>query len=568
MEDSSKYILRFDGRDYHPEDRIEIKGWVESIRDYGTFLFFDLRNYKSSFKIQCVLKGSEVVKKFQEEISIESLISTSGILLASKASSRDRAKINGFEIRVEDYSLLAPAAKLPAKDIKEIALSEELSLKYRYLYLRNIEKNKLLHYRSSLVENLRNFFYRNGFIEVATPILSKDSKEGSRTFLVESGEGKDTWYSLVQSPQIYKQALIASGLSRYFQFARCFRNEDLRSDRQPEFDQLDFELSFPTIEGIIKIVEEALTSAITTLVPLGTLGDIPLSIDPYNFSFSSITYKEAMENFGNDSPDIRYNLYSYFDREHLLGLLRLPLGKEEISSKELQDLSLNLEEIETIKLKKRSELSELPKWINRIEQQDHILEIVFRRKEIAGEIEKYYFDLIKKIQRRVIELLEKKREKDNRSFLWVTDFPMFLPDQNGGITFGRHPFTLPKLEKNRESLLDLSREEIIEISSFSYDLVFLGREILSGSLRINNPILQKEVFQVGGLSEKDIEEGFGFFIEMLSFSVPPHGGAAMGVERFLQQMFGVASMKEVLAFPKTGTGRCLFLNCPTEKRRK
>ncbi|MCS7184285.1 MAG: aspartate--tRNA ligase [Patescibacteria group bacterium] len=438
--------------------KIELFGWVNSVRSHGKLIFFDLRD--RSGIIQCVvLKNASAFEKslkLREEMVIR---------VRGKIQKRDEKLFNPkiltgeIEVIVEDIQILSEAKTLPIPiDSDGYEINEEIRLKYRYLDLKRERLQKNLVNRHRLILFIRNWLSQRGFIEVETPILTKSTPEGARDYLVPSRLHKGKFYALPQSPQQYKQLLMVSGIERYFQIARCFRDEDPRGDRQPEFTQLDIEMSFIEKEDILKLIEKLFIEIVEKLYPQKKITSIP---------FPRLTYQEAIEKFKSDKPDLRKN---------------------------------------------KNDLNEL-------------------------------------------------------AFCFVVDFPMFEILEDGNLNPMHHPFTQPKLkndEFNKEIVIDKLRNEPLSLLSEQYDFVCNGYEIGGGSIRTIDKEILIEVFKTLGHKEKDLYQKFGHLLEAFDYGVPPHGGIAPGIDRILMILENEPNIREVIAFPKTGEGRDLMMNSPSE----
>lgn len=427
--------------------QVNVAGWVHKLREHGQIIFVDIRD--STGLIQTIV-DKELIEK-AGNISRESVIEVRGILKRRPQEAiNPKIPTGEIEIHAEELSLLGKADELPLDPTLRPPKDEELRLKYRYLDLRRERLQKNLRERHEFVLSIRNFLSQQGFIEVETPILSQSTPEGARDFLVPSRLKPGKFYALPQSPQQYKQLLMVAGVERYFQMARCFRDEDLRADRQLEFTQIDIELSFTTREGVFRLVEEMLTQVINKLFP-----EKKIALTP----FPKLSYQEAMERYKSDKPDLR------------------------------------------------------------------------------------------------------KDKKDDRflHFCWVTDFPMYeYKKEEERWEAMHHPFTMP-----REEDLDLMKKgELDKVKAKSYDLVCNGIEVASGSIRIINPEIQRLVFSVMGLSDKEITEKFGHLIEAFKFGVPPHGGIALAVDRLSMIFRNEENIREVIAFPVTSSGQTSVMDAP------
>lgn len=428
---------------------LTVCGWVHSIRDHKNIIFVDLRD--RSGLLQVVVWDKELVKKVSE-LGSEDLIEVTGKVQERPANMVNTDIATGkIEFGASEIKLISKAAPLPFeidKDTKDI--NESIRLKYRYLDLRTKRMAENIKMRHAVNLFLRNFFSDKGFYEIETPCLGKGTPEGAREFLVPSRQQKGDFYVLPQSPQQYKQLLMVAGMEKYFQIARCFRDEDQRGDRQPEFTQLDVEMSFVEQEDILNLVEKAMIELVKENYPDHKIEAIP---------FTRLTYEEAMGKYGSDKPDLRSD----------------------------------------------------------------------------------------------------KNDTKLLHFAWVTDFPLFeQSDTEKKLVSTHHPFTRPITED-----IPLLDEEPLKVRSDAYDLVLNGFEIGGGSIRIHEQDLQHKIFELLGVSEKDIQERFGHMLEAFKFSPPPHGGIALGLDRVMQILQGEENIREVIAFPKTGDAKDLLFGAPS-----
>jgi len=438
---------------------VKVCGWANTIRSHGKIIFVDLRDRTSLVQIvftpdlELKVKSQkskvyELAQKLKPEWTIEVI---GEVRKRPKGMENPKIKTGNVEILAEKLKVFSKAKPMPFPiDSPGYEISEEKRLKYRYLDLRRERLQKNLKTRQKVIQFMRDFLQKRDFLEVETPILTKSTPEGARDFLVPSRLYPGKFYALPQSPQQYKQLLQISGVERYFQIARCLRDEDPRADRQPEFTQLDIEMSFIEQEDILTLIENLYISLLKKLFPEKKITKIP---------FPRITFKEAMEKYGTDRPDIRND----------------------------------------------------------------------------------------------------KENKNELAFCFVVDFPLFEKTEEKEISPSHHPFTAPKDED--VALLDT---EPMKVRSWQHDLVLNGWEIGGGSIRITNSEIQKKIFKILGHSEKEIELKFGHLLKAFEYGVPPHGGIALGLERFLALLLGEFNIREVIAFPKTGDFRDLMMDIPAE----
>lgn len=432
---------------------VAIAGWVDVRRDQGKMVFLDLRDM--SGKVQAVVLPNHVeALEVAQRLRSEWVVRVFAQVNKRPPKNVKEGVLNGdIELEVLRIEVLNEA-QTPPMDVTSDGheIGEEVRLKYRYLDLRRPRLQRNMRLRHDITLYVRNFLSKQGFIEIETPILTKSTPEGSRDYVVPSRIEQGKFYALPQSPQQYKQLLMVAGMERYFQIARCMRDEDTRGDRQPEFTQLDMELSFAKKEEIMEINEKLLIELVQTLTPEKKIQTIP---------FPRITYKEAMEKYGNDKPDMR----------------------------------------------------------------------------------------------------EDKNDPNLLAFCWVVEFPFFEKDKKGGWTFTHNPFSAPK-EEHYDLLM--SKEKIGDILTTQYDVALNGFEIGGGSIRNHRPEALIKVLEIMGHTEKGIRENFGHMLDAFSFGAPPHGGIAWGLDRLLAILTGEPNIREVIAFPKTGEGRDLMMEAPSE----
>ena len=552
---------------------VTVAGWVSKRRDHGGVIFIDLRI--SNNIIQAVI-NPENKESFNiaERLRSEYVVEVSGIVRErSKENINENLPSGNVEI-VVDRIILLNESKTPPFAINDLSVNEDQRLKYRYMDMRGKQLQNNIRLRSKLIESIRNFFYSHDFIDIETPILTKTTPEGARDYLVPSRVQAGDFFALPQSPQIFKQTLMIGGIDKYFQIARCFRDEDLRADRQPEFTQLDVELAFAN-EAIIEDLIENLFKKI--------FKDI-LNEDINNFE--RISYFDALNKYGCDKPDLR-NPLTMLDIKELVDkvefkvfsdhvskedsrivALRVP-GGGKLSRKEIDELTqlviscgskgLAYLKCDTISDYDNGIISPIKKFLGR----DVVNSIIKLTGSESGDIIFFSADKANIVNTSMSTLIKKLGEhlnlvKSSWKFLWVTDYPLFEKiDGSDNITSLHHPFTAPASDE------DLDSDNVLNIKSRAYDLVLNGHEIGGGSIRIHNPIIQKKVFELLELTEDEIESKFGFFIEALSYGCPPHGGIAFGIDRLAMLLLEANSIRDVIAFPKTQSSSCLLTNAPS-----
>lgn len=433
--------------------KVKINGWVSVRRDHGKLLFMDVRDHTAS--VQVVFKAADDSQlKAAEVVRAEFVVEIEGEVKKRPEKLVNPHTTTGqIELTVDKLTIIN-AAQTPPFEVEDEhhTAGEEIRMQYRYLDLRSKRMQEIMQFRHKFIKSIRDYLDQAGFIEIETPILTKSSPEGSRDFLVPSRLSRGNFYALPQAPQQFKQLLMIAGFERYYQIARCFRDEDLRLDRQPEFTQLDLEMSFVDQEEILKLTEEMFKTVIKNLLPEKKLPA----------KFPRLTYDEVMAKYKTDKPDLRKN----------------------------------------------------------------------------------------------------KKDDDELAFAWIVDFPVFEKNNEGDITFAHNPFARPRDEDLK--LLDSKNPaDLLKVRAYSYDLVLNGFELSSGGLRIHDPQLQTKIFKLMGLSDKEINERFGEFLKAFAYGAPPHGGLAPGLDRIIMILQKTASIRDVVAFPKTGDMRDLMLDTPS-----
>ena len=548
---------------------VTLAGWVSRIRDKGFVLWIDLRDRYGITQIIFDEKRSSI--EFMDKvrkIHREYVIQIEGKVIERESKNPD-INTGDIEILASSLDVLNESTTPPFTIENNTDGGEELRMKYRYLDIRRpvIQKNLLM--RSNLSLEIRKFLVSKQFVEVETPYLIKSTPEGARDFIVPSRMNKGDFYALPQSPQTFKQLLMVSGMDKYFQIVKCFRDEDLRSDRQPEFTQIDCEMSFVSEENVLNEFEELIKFIIKKFK------GIELN------SFRRMTYSEAIEKYGSDKPDIRYGMefgnltkvakgknFKIFDSQELVLGLSVPNGaifsRKQIDS--LIDFSKSHEEgangIVWVKYNEdRTFKSSVDKFFSSKDLSMWAKILVCKPGDLMLVISGQKTEVYKQLSLLRLELANRLNLRNNKEFapLWITDFPLFnWNEEKDGFDSVHHPFTAPKDED-----LELLDKNPKLVKSKAYDLVLNGNEIGGGSIRIHNENIQRKVFKILGLSEKESNDQFGFLINSFKYGAPPHGGIAIGFDRLVAILNGNESIRDFIAFPKNNQGKDIMLNSPS-----
>jgi len=547
----------------------QLAGWVHRRRDLGGLLFVDLRDRSGLLQVSF---GPDWTEKESLErartIGHEDVIRVEGTVGLRPDGARNTDMPTGeVEFRAAKVEILSDARtpEIPVYRAPEDELpAEELRLQHRVLDLRRHELQQKLFLRHKLVLEVRNYMDRLGFVEVETPILTKATPEGARDYLVPSRVHKGEFYALPQSPQIYKQILMVSGFDRYFQIARCFRDEDLRADRQPEFTQIDVEASFVEVEDIL-VWMEGLMSSLAAIAGI----DAPLP-------FPRLTWAESMERYGSDRPDLRYELEiqdwteATSDVDFRIIRSQVDAGGRVRGFHVPGGASLSRRLIESIENKAKEAGAPGLLWAKRSEDGTSGPLGKFLAPDNADAMGLAAGDLalisagpdgltsptLHAVRAAVAEVMELSHVRQH-AWLWVTDFPVF-DEEDGVLAASHHPFVMPHADD-----IDLLETDPAAVRGTAYDLVYNGTEFGSGSIRIHEPELQRRVLRALGIGDAEIEEKFGFLLNALAAGAPPHGGIALGMDRIVQRFTGSKSLRDVVAFPKTTAARALFEGAPT-----
>ncbi len=559
----------------HVDEHVTVNGWIDSHRDLGGLLFFDVRD--RSGILQCVVEpGNDSAALYEEgkKLRSEYVVSIEG-KIRKRSNPNSKIPTGEVELLVESIVLLTESEVPPFVIEEEVKANEDLRMKYRYLDLRRPSMQKNLMTRHRITKSIRDHFDSRGFIEVETPMLMKATPEGARDFIVPSRLHPGEFYALPQSPQIYKQILMVAGLDKYFQIVKCFRDEDLRADRQPEFTQLDVEMSFPDEEMVYDVMENCLRKVWSDLGL--TLGQFP-----------RYTYKEVMERFGSDKPDLRYELEITTLADILRGKTEFKVFNDVLQKKQGTIGAVVVPGGATWSRKQIDELTELAKkygagglvWAKKTAEGVDSSAKKFLTPELHTEIatackmnegdlaliachEKWSraYTILGAVRIEIAKRLELTKGKEFEfAPLWVLNFPMFeLEEETGNYLAMHHPFTSPVVEdwNNRT-------EDLAAIRARAYDIVMNGYELGSGSIRIHDRKLQSEVFDMLGLSDEEQDKKFGFMLNAFRYGAPPHGGMALGIDRIAMLCCATSDIRDVVAFPKTTSMQGLMEDCPSQ----
>ena len=546
---------------------VVLEGWVAKRRNFGALVFIDLRDRAGITQ----LVFDEQLSKTITEVRNEYVLCVTGTVV-ERQDKNPKLPTGDIEIRVDQVEIVNSAETTPLIIADETDALEDTRLKYRYLDLRRpcLQKNLML--RHQVTMSVRNYLSAKGFLEIETPILCKSTPEGARDYLVPSRISKGAFYALPQSPQIYKQLLMIGGMEKYFQIARCFRDEDLRADRQPEFTQIDIEMSFVDEEDVFALVEGLMREVFRKTK------DIELG------EFVRIPYAECMARYGSDKPDTRFGMElhclndvfadtgfkifrSILDAKGEVDCIVVENAADRYSRKQLDQLQeyakvYGAKALAFLKYAEGAFSGSIAKVISdeekealknklNITENDLILFVADQRKTAQSALGALRLRLGKELG-----LIDEQRY----DFVWVTDFPMFeYSEEEGRYVAAHHPFTAPKPED-----VDKLMDDQANCCSRAYDLVLNGYELLSGSIRIHDQQLQEKVFEAIGLTQQEAQERFGFFLEAFRYGTPPHGGVGIGLERLVMILAGTDNIRDVVAFPKTASASDLMSEAPSE----
>lgn len=551
---------------------VKLAGWVLRRRDHGGVIFVDLRDRTGFAQIVFNPQVNEEAHNKAQDLRSEFVISVEGKVRArSEEMINTKIPTGEIEVMVEKLELLNTSETPPFMLEDDIDTNEEIRLKYRYLDLRRPKIFNNLYYRFLITNAFRKHLAENGFIDVETPILNKSTPEGARDFLVPSRLSAGDFYALPQSPQIFKQILMIGGFDRYYQIAKCFRDEDLRADRQPEFTQVDIETSFLSTDEFLSIMEKVIADIVKEVYNI----DLPLPLP-------RLSYKEAMENYGSDKPDTRFELklinvedavrgcdFAVFknalDNKFIIRCLNAK-GGEKLSRKDIDDFTkyvgiFGAKGLAWMRVTENGLESNIVKFFSK-ENQNKILETTKAEKGdllfFVADTPKITFDALGNLRLKVAEKLN-LIDKYKLNFLWVVEFPLFEYDyKEKRISATHHPFTAPVPED-----IAILESDTLKVRSDTYDLVLNGNEIGGGGQRIYDSSVQAKIFNLLGISEEKAKERFGFLLDALKYGAPPMCGMAFGIDRVVMLLQKQESIREVIAFPKTQKGQCLMSGCPS-----
>lgn len=553
---------------------VTVCGWVQRCRDLGQLIFIDLRDRTGIVQLAFNDKTDKEIFDKAFACRSEYVLAAKGIVCERSSKNKD-IPTGDIEVMVTDLRVLSKAQTPPFEIVDETSTNEELRLKYRYLDLRRrpIQNNIIM--RSKIAKVARDYFYENGFIEIETPMMIKSTPEGARDYLVPSRIHKGKFYALPQSPQIYKQLLMVSGFDRYIQLARCFRDEDLRADRQPEFTQIDMELSFVDMDEIMEI-NEGLFKRLFKEV-LGKELVTP---------FEKMTYNDAMENYGSDKPDIRFDMkiqnisdlvkdcgFSVFTSAiENGGSVRAIVAKNAASVYTRKEIDKLTEYVKGIGAKGIG--AKGLAYVRWVDEPNASFKKFMTEEELSAIYERLGAEkgdvifIVADKNSTVLTTLGALRLKvakvldiipDEFKFLWIVDFPFFEYDEESGEWLAmHHPFTMPK-----EECLQYLDTDPSKVIAKAYDLTLNGTELSSGSMRITDYELQQRMFKALKLTDEEIEAKFGFLVEAYKYGAPPHGGMGIGLDRVTMLMCGTDSLRDVTAFPKVQNASELMSACPS-----
>lgn len=553
-------------------EEVSLNGWVAKQRSLGSLIFVDLRDKTGIVQIVFDDSIPQEIFDVADRLRSEFVIGLTGVVRERTSKNPDLAT-GEIEVVAKNLVLYSESETPPIYVKDDDNVDYNLRMKYRYLELRKNKMQRILKMRHDITNVTRQYFYGEGFTEVETPNLIKSTPEGARDYLVPSRVNPGMFYALPQSPQLFKQLLMVSGLDRYIQIARCFRDEDLRSDRQPEFTQIDLEMSFVDMDDVLAIQEGYLKKLFHDIKGV----DIKLPL-------RRMSYQDAMERFGSDKPDLRFG-FELKDISELVkgtefqvfsnalssgGSVRgicIDNASDKFSRKDIDKLTENAKHYGAKGLVWiRIEADEIKSSVNKFFSQEELAEIAkaFDAKAndlilIAADKNKVVFDTLGFLRRHVSDILG-LLDDSKYELLWVTDFPMFEKDEEtGALKPMHHPFTHPKTDE-----IPMLDEDPSKVNAYAYDIVINGYEAGGGSIRIHEADLQNKMFKILGLSEEDCQQKFGFLMDAFKYGAPPHGGIAYGLDRLVMLLTEDLDIRDVVAFPKNQKAQCLLSGAPAE----
>lgn len=550
---------------------VTVAGFVQRVRDKGSLMFVDLRDRTGIVQLVFDDTTEPAVFEKAKQIKSEYVLMVQGLLRERESKNND-IKTGNVEILVTDLRILSMAQTTPFEIVNDTKTNEELRLKYRYLDLRRKKLQDNLIMRHKIAKTAREYFYDNGFLEIETPMMMKSTPEGARDYLVPSRVHEGKFYALPQSPQIYKQLLMISGFDRYIQLARCFRDEDLRADRQPEFTQIDLEMSFMDVDEILELTEGFIRKLMKDVLDVDITTPLP-----------RLTYNDAMSRYGSDKPDTRFGM-EIQDLSDIVKDTEFSVFSSAIAAGGSVRAIVAKNAAGILTRKEIDKLTEFSKGIGAkglayIRWNDDAPNCSFAKFLKEGELDAILSELgcekgdvvlivadKNKVTLPVLGALRLKVGKQigivpdsGYNFLWITEFPFFeWDDESESWLAMHHPFTMPM-----EECLEYLDTDKGKVRAKAYDLVLNGIELCSGSIRITDPELQERMFRLLGLTDKEIEEKFGFLVDAYKYAAPPHGGLGIGLDRLSMLLCGADSLRDVVAFPKVKDASELMSQCPS-----
>lgn len=549
---------------------VTIYGWVNNFRNLGNLIFVDVRDHEGIIQVKFNIKEKKIFK-VASKLRNEFCIKIKGtIKLRNKKNQNKNKKTGKIELIPNTLVIINKSDPLPINISKNN--NEDMRLKYRYLDLRSKKMTEIIKKRSDIIYLIRTFMKKNNFLEIETPVLTKSTPEGARDYLVPSRIHKKKYYALPQSPQLFKQLLMISGFDRYYQIVKCFRDEDLRSDRQPEFTQIDIEASFITAKQIQKIIENMIKM-------------LWKNIKNINFkTFKTISYKKSLKLYGTSKPDLRipikiidikdiikYSNFKMINKNNRIAAISIPRGAK-LSNREINNYNLFIKKYNVNKLfwikiiKLEDKKNQIKSPLMKIISKNIIFDIINRTMSKNGDMI-FFVDENYETTTKILGKLRNKIGKDlnliNKSLykpIWITKFPMFKVNTDQTISSTHHPFTAPLKNTTIKQLQNMPNK----VFSNSYDIVMNGYEIGGGSVRVNNIKMQKIIFNILGIHPIEQKEKFGFFLDSLKYGTPIHAGIALGLDRIVMLLNNIDNIRDTIAFPKTNTASCLLTGAPSD----